>query len=104
MFVRSLIRMSKLRYGVQVAWSELPDQALFLLPWRLRPTAEPGGLEFEVRTHVDLNTVDRLASRYRRHWLIEAPEDASTLGLVTSTTAGKPSLSLPGDPPLGAVS
>ncbi len=101
LFVRSLIRMSKLRYGVQVAWSELPDPALFLLPWRLRPTAEPGGLEFEVRTHVDLNTVDRLASRYRRHWLIEAPEDASTLGLVTSPTAGKPSLSLPGDPPLG---
>ncbi len=92
LFVRSLIRLSKLRYGVQVAWSELPYNALFLLPWRLRTTSEPGRLEFQVRTKVDSATVVRLAERYRRHWLIEAPEDTSTLGLVTSQAVGNPTL------------
>ena len=93
LFVRNLIRMQGLRYGVQVAWSELPDEALFLVPWRLRAVAESGQLELQIRTRVDRNTVGRLAARYRRHWLLEAPEDAPTLGLVTSPMSGGPALS-----------
>jgi hypothetical protein len=94
-FVRSLIRMSKLRYGVQVAWSKHPDEALFLLPWRLRLTADPGRLELQIRSKTDSMTVERMAARYRRYWLIEAPADASPLGLVASPPAQRPTLSQP---------
>jgi hypothetical protein len=87
LFVRSLLRMRGLRFGVQVAWAELPDEAHFLLPWRLRAVAGSTQQELQIRTKVDAPTVDRLVSRYRRHWLLEAPDDVSTLGLVTASVA-----------------
>ena len=92
LFVHSLIRMRRLRYGVQVAWSDLPDESLFLSPWRLRAVEKSGQLELQIRTRADVNVVDRLASRYRRHWLLEAPEGVSNLELVTSAAGGVPAV------------
>lgn len=82
LFVRSLLQMRKLRYGVQVDWSGMPDAALYLVPWRLRPTAMSGWLELQIRTHVDATTVRRLVQRYRQHWLEEVPEGMSPLALI----------------------
>jgi hypothetical protein len=90
LFVRILIQMRGLRYGVQVAWSELPDEALFLVPWRLRQVEGSERLELRVRTWVDGNVIGRLASRYRRSWLLKAPEDASIVALVSGEVASGP--------------
>ncbi len=81
LFVRSLVMMRRLQYGVQVAWSQLPDEPWFLLPWRLRPV-DSNTLELNMRPRVDLAAVERLVSRYRRHWLLDAPEGVPLLDLV----------------------
>jgi len=84
LFVHSLLTMRKLKYGVQIAWSELPDESVFLPPWRIRVSEEPGQLELQVRARVSAETVERLATRYRRSWLVEAPQNASALELIAS--------------------
>jgi hypothetical protein len=83
LFVHCLIQVRRLQYGVQVAWHKLPDEALFFLPWRLRPL-DSGRIELHVRSRVSATTVDRLVARYQHHCLRSAPKDLPLLSLITS--------------------
>ena len=85
LFAHSLIQMRRLQYGVQVAWHKPPDEALFLMPWRLRPL-ESDQMELHIRSRVDATTVDRLVARYQHHWLRSAPKDIPLHTLMTSQT------------------
>ncbi len=84
LFVHTLLSLRKLRYGVQVAWSELPDESLFLPPWRTLARAESGRLELQVRARVSTGTVERVAKRYCRSWLVKVPHGTSALELIGS--------------------
>lgn len=84
LFVHTLLSLRKLRYGVQVAWSEVPDESLFLPPWRTLARAESGRLELQVRARVSAGTVERVAKRYCRNWLVKVPHSASALELIGS--------------------
>jgi hypothetical protein len=85
LFAQNLIQMRRLQYGVQVAWQHVPDEALFLVPWRLL-FSESDQVELYVRSRVDGPTVDRLVARYRHHWLRDAPKNIPLLRLIASRT------------------
>jgi hypothetical protein len=85
LFVHNLLGLRKLRYGVQVAWSAVPDEPVFLPPWRTLTRAESGRLELQVRARVTAGTVERMARRYCRSRLVEAPEGSSALELIGSS-------------------
>ncbi|TDP74748.1 hypothetical protein [Roseateles toxinivorans] len=82
LFVRCLIRMVRLRYGVQVAWHSPPDWFLFLPPWRLVASTDPRYLDLQIRRVVAEHMLERLVLRYREHQLLTMPTGASPLELI----------------------
>jgi hypothetical protein len=102
LFVHCFLQVRRLQYGVQVAWHKMPDEALFLVPWRLR-SLESGRIELHVRSRVSAPTVDRLVARYRHHRLRSAPKDLSLLGIVTSRSSAGPSGNSSNETPVHAV-
>lgn len=89
LFSHCLIRIRLLKYGVQVSWANLPTEAEFLPPWRLIPSKDPSKVVLELRTRADCGTLERLVTRYRRRWLLDAPGGDLSI-LVLGQPSGAP--------------
>ena len=84
LFVRCLIRMSRLHYGVQVSWFDLPNPALFLTPWRLLPAEDDRHVELQIRSRVDTSLITRLIARYKDCRLQRIPDGVAPHELIGS--------------------
>lgn len=84
LFAVCLLQNRHLDYGVQVAWSDPPKKAAYMVPWRLR-TLPSGEVELEMRCRVDRRSVKRLAARYKDRWLLAGPTGGAFNDLVSAS-------------------
>ena len=75
LFVLNVLRFRHLRYGAEVAWSETPEPAKFLMPWRICRAREGATAELQIRARADGATVSRVVKRYRYSRLKKASPD-----------------------------
>lgn len=73
LFALNVLRFRRLQYGAEVAWSEAPPQANFLVPWRICRPRDGGRAELQVRARVHSATISRLIVRYRYVRLAKTP-------------------------------
>jgi hypothetical protein len=82
LFVLNVLRFRRLKFGAQIAWSEVVEPAKFLVPWRLLKWDESGRLELQVRARVDATTISRVVARYRQRRLMKVPAELELTAIL----------------------
>lgn len=88
LFVLNVLRFSRLQYGAQVAWSETPATARFLVPWRICRAGHGDDLELQVRTRVESATIGRIVMRHRYRRLQKVPSNVDLTAFLGESAGG----------------
>lgn len=84
LFVLNVLRCRHHQYGAEVAWSQVPEPAMFLVPWRIRQAPDGTTRELQIRARVDATTVSRVVQRYRYRRLTKTPLGCELTALLQS--------------------